>query len=60
MTPRQLRLIYPLTPQPPAKAVGHLVAAYAMWPLCILEAAITGYCERFVEVLDPPATRPAP
>ena len=25
MTPRQLRLIYPLTQQPPAKAVGHLL-----------------------------------
>lgn len=56
MTPRQLRLIHPLTRQPRAKAFGHLVAAYLIWPLCIFEAAITGYCETFVEVLDPPVS----
>lgn len=60
MTPRQLRLIHPLTAQPPAKAFGHLLAAWLIWPLCLFEAAIVGYGERFVEVLDPPATHPAP
>ncbi len=57
MTPRQLRLIHPLTRQPRAKALGHRIAAYLIWPLCLFEQAIVGYCETVVEKLARPHPR---
>lgn len=43
MTPKQLRLIYPLTRQPPASALTLVVMAYALAPVFVLCAAIGEY-----------------
>lgn len=43
MTPQQLRLIYPLTQQPPAAALTLVFMAYALAPVFIACAAIEEY-----------------
>lgn len=54
MTPQQLRLLCPLTPQTPVQKVVNLLSAISLsWPFSIARAAIIGYCEAFVAVLDP-------
>lgn len=51
MTPRQLRLINPMTKQPPAKALANVVTAYLIWPLCIVEAASAAYLAELQHML---------
>ena len=43
LTPRQLRLIYPMTQQPPARAMKNVLVAYLIWPWCIMEVAAAEY-----------------
>lgn len=57
LTPRQLRLIYPLTKQPPAKALANVIAAYLIWPWCILEVFAVTYADTFTATYRP-AGRP--
>lgn len=53
LTPRQLRLIYPMTKQPPAKALANVIAAYLIWPFCILEVAAQEYADTFAATYKP-------
>jgi hypothetical protein len=54
MTPEQQRLLCPLTPQTPVQTAVNLVSALSLaWPFSIARAAVMGYCETFVAVLDP-------
>lgn len=43
MTPQQLRLIYPMTKQPPAAALTLVFMAYALAPVFVTCAAIAEY-----------------
>jgi len=53
LTPRQLRLVYPMTQQPPAQALANVIAAYLIWPWCILEVAAIAYADTFAAVHRP-------
>lgn len=53
LTPRQLRLIYPMTKQPPAQALANVIAAYLIWLWCILEVAAQEYAATFAAVYKP-------
>lgn len=54
MTPEQKRLLCPLTRQTPVQTACNLVSAMSLaWPFSIARAAVMGYCETFVAVLDP-------
>ncbi len=48
MTPAQLRMIYPKSPQTPASALTLVVMAYALWPMFIACAAIDGAHESLI------------
>ena len=49
MTPAQLRMIYPKSPQTPTAALTLVVMAYALWPMFIACAAIGGAHESLIE-----------
>ena len=49
MTPQQLRMIYPKSPQTPTAAITLVVMAYALWPMFIACAAIGGAHESLIE-----------
>lgn len=53
LTPRQLRLIYPLTPQSPDRALANVAFAYCIWPWCIAEVALTTYLDTLQAVRHP-------
>ncbi|HRD68288.1 MAG TPA: hypothetical protein PKY50_19330 [Candidatus Competibacter sp.] len=53
LTPRQLRLIYPLTKQAPARALANVTLAYLIWPGCICEVALEAYLDTLKAVLNP-------
>ncbi len=53
LAPRQLRLIFPMTRQPPVVRLMLVAAALAIGPLCVVEAAIEGYHDVFFAVLHP-------
>lgn len=53
LTPRQLRLIYPMTRQSPAQALVNVFVAYLIWPVCIVEVAAIAYADTFAAVHKP-------